>query len=229
MKRVLIRRIESSSKRLGRHVVHDPQSLDFPAKKARKIISVTHAARGLPLDQGEIGSCTMNASCGAMNSDPYAQRPNAIVFVEADAIAMYHEETTLHPRDGIYPPADPGGSGLWAAKVLKNRGLIKSYSHAFGINHALLALVNAPVIFGIDWYSSFDHPDRNGLVQIGDHTTVQGGHEIVATEIDAPNKLVWFWQSWGKWGFQNSGRFCMSFATLDRLLQSQGDCTQFAL
>jgi hypothetical protein len=44
-------------KRLGRHVEHDPRSRDFPAHLATQIVSVNHQATGLPLDQGQIGSC----------------------------------------------------------------------------------------------------------------------------------------------------------------------------
>lgn len=237
MRSARIHETPGRARRLGRHVVHDPRSRDFPAAKASRIISVNHAAVGLPLDQGDVGSCTGNAAVAALNSEPYfsslqrsadrnmTARPP---FTETDALTFYHLETKAHPKDGIYPPADPGGSGLWVAKVLKNLGLISGYSHAFGIEHALLALVKRPCIFGVNWYDSFDYPGKkSGLVAISPGAKVDGGHEICADAIDAENRLVWFWQSWGKWGYQNSGRFCMSFDTLDRLLQEQGDCTVF--
>src|SRR5882724_5153040 len=148
------------SLRLGRHIVHDPRSWKFPARKARKIITVIHASHDLPLDQGNLGSCTANAGLGAMLSDPYYGHVRSQIHpTEAFAVELYHEETELHPKDGVYPPEDPGGCGLWIAKVLNNRGLIKGYRHAFGLDHALKALVNAPCIFGIDWYSSFDQVD----------------------------------------------------------------------
>ena len=57
-------------KRLGRHIVHDPRSRNFPADGAAAITSVVHNATGLPLNQGDIGSCTANALCGALNSAP---------------------------------------------------------------------------------------------------------------------------------------------------------------
>jgi hypothetical protein len=110
-------------------------------------------------------------------------------------------------------------------KAAKQLGWISAYHHAFGIQKALLSLVLRPVITGIGWYSSFDSPDpATGLVQIAPGATIRGGHEIVADEIDAPNRLVWFWNSWGT-QFAEGGRFCMSFDTWDRLLQDHGDVT----
>jgi hypothetical protein len=207
-------------KRLGRHVVHDPRSLKFLAPRAPAIKSVNHNATGLPLNQGKIGSCTANALCGALDSAPNFSSGSPLS--ENNAVAVYELETKLegHP----YPPNDPGGSGLMVCKAAKQMGLISSYQHALGIDHALEALVLRPVITGIRWYTSFDTPDANGLVAIAPGATVRGGHEIVADEIDAPNRLVWFWNSWGTtWGV--AGRFCMSFDTWDQLLQQQGEVT----
>jgi hypothetical protein len=41
--------------RLGRYIEHDERSFAFPAEVAPKIVSVQHAAQGLPLDQGDVG------------------------------------------------------------------------------------------------------------------------------------------------------------------------------
>jgi hypothetical protein len=144
-------------------------------------------------------------------------------LTEADAIRVYELETKLEGKP--YPPNDPGGSGLMVCAAAKQLGMIASYNHAFGIRHALEALVVRPVITGINWYSSFDTPDpQTGLVAIGAGATVRGGHEIVADGIDADKKLVWFWNSWGtQWGL--GGRFCMAFDTWDQLLHEQGDVT----
>jgi len=208
-------------KRLGRHVQHDPQSREFQAELAPAVVSVTHQATGLPLNQGQIGSCTANALCGALDSAPDSQ--GATVLEEPDAVSLYEAETALEGKP--YPPNDPGGSGLLVCKAAKQRGLITSYTHAFGIDQALQALVVRPVITGIAWYTSFDSPDpKTAQVAIAAGATVRGGHEVVADGIDAPNKLVWFWNSWGT-EFGLAGRFCMSFDTWDQLLQQQGDVT----
>jgi hypothetical protein len=206
---------------LGRHIQHDPQSLQFRAEQAPAVVSVTHAAKGLPLNQGQIGSCTANALCGALNSAPGSKGGKELA--EPDAVKLYGLETEMEGKP--YPPNDPGGSGLMVCKAAAKEGLITSYTHAFGIQHALQALVIRPVITGINWYTSFDNPDpTSGVVSITQGATVRGGHEVVADGIDAPNQLVWFWNSWGK-QFGKGGRFCMSFDTWDQLLQQQGDVT----
>jgi hypothetical protein len=210
-----------SGRRLGRHIHQDPRSREFPAEQAPEIVSVTHQATGLPLNQGEIGSCTANALCGALDSAPDSS--GGTPLNEAEAVKLYERETSL--EGDPYPPNDPGGSGLMVCKAAKQLDLISSYKHAFGIQHALQALVLRPVITGIKWYTSFDTPDAStGLVQLAPGATVRGGHEIVADGIDAPNKLVWFWNSWGT-QYALGGRFCMSFDTWDELLKDQGDVT----
>jgi hypothetical protein len=210
-------------KRLGRHVHHDPRSWNFPAERASKVTSVTHKASGLPLNQGALGSCTANACCGALNSghDLGDKTP----LTEHDALKLYGVETRLEGKP--YPPNDPGGSGLMVCKAAQQEKLITSYTHAFGVQQALEALVIRPVITGINWYTSFDTPDpESGLVEIAPKATVRGGHEILADGIDASKELVWFWNSWGK-EFALAGRFCMSFATWEQLLdrKNQGDAT----
>jgi hypothetical protein len=208
-------------KRLGRHVKHDPRSLEFQAKRATQVVTVTHQATGLPLDQGNLGSCTANALCGALDSAP--DFAGGTTLNESDAVRVYELETKIEGQP--YPPNDPGGSGLMVCKAAKQLGMITSYSHAFGIQHALQALVVRPVITGINWYTSFDNPDpQTGLVEVAAGATVRGGHEIVADGIDAEKQLVWFWNSWGT-QYAQGGRFCMAFTTWDRLLKEQGDVT----
>jgi hypothetical protein len=209
-------------KRLGRHVRHDPRSKRFPAERAPSISSVTHKSEGLPLNQGALGSCTANALCGALNSGHALGEKKP--YDEHDAVKIYGVETILEGKP--YPPHDPGGSGLFVCKAAKEEGMIDSYAHAFGIAHALEALVIRPVITGINWYTSFDTPDPTGLIAITPKATVRGGHEVMAYGIDAEKELVWLWNSWGKI-YADGGRFCMSFATWEQLLdhKNQGDVT----
>jgi hypothetical protein len=208
-------------KRLGRHVHFDSRSAAYPAETAPAVVSVTHQSAGLPLDQGEIGSCTANALVGALNTVPHWS-PGAPTLAEPDAVALYSAETAL--EGSPYPPNDPGGSGTEVCQAAKNAGMLDGYQHATGLDQALAALVIRPVIVGINWFDSFDTPGPQGVVAIAPGATVRGGHEVLATGIDAAAQLVWLWNSWGT-PYGLGGRFAMSFSTLAALLGQGGDVT----
>jgi hypothetical protein len=225
-------------KRLGRHVFHDERSKGFAAEEASKIKPVRHDSEGLPLDQADIGSCTAEATCAALNTDPDAGKLSGDmkghVFTQDDAYTLYKRETKNEGEP--WPPNDPGGTGLWVCKAAKQMGWIKSYHHAFGLQAALKALVLRPNIWGINWYQGYDDPDpATGIVKVSG--SIRGGHEICATEIilkggdipgtteKAPADLVGFVNSWGAWGLDGTGRFYATFTDLDRLLGEQGDVT----
>ena len=180
---------------LGRHVYHDPRSLSFPAEQATQLTSVRHASAGLPLNQGQVGSCTGNALCGALNTRPH-WTPGQPTLAEPDALEVYSAEEVLEGV-GPYPPNAQGGSGTEVCQAAKNMGWLSSYQHAFGLQAALAALVLRPVIIGIDWLTSFDTPSSAGLISIQPNATVRGGHELDVDEIDVENKLIGGWQSWG--------------------------------
>ena len=63
--------------RLGRHIRHDPRSLNFRVLPRGAVVapkSVSHARRIPILDQGKpisIGSCTCSSAAGVLGSDPF--------------------------------------------------------------------------------------------------------------------------------------------------------------
>jgi hypothetical protein len=216
-------------KPLGRHIFIDSKSEAYPAQTASQIVSVTHLSGGLPLNQGQVGSCTGEAVTGVLNTVPH-YKPGQPTLGQRDAYAVYGAETRL--EGSPWPPNDPGGSGTEVCQAAKNMGWLRAYEHAVGIDQALGALVIRPVMTGINWFTSFDTPDENGLVVIAKGATVRGGHEIFAIAIDAVNELVWFPNSWGlAYGVPYlpagipGGCFCMSFSTWARLLSQGGDVT----
>jgi hypothetical protein len=204
---------------LGRHVEHDPASRNFEAARATKRKTVTHKRTRKPFDQGELGSCTGNALTGVLVTAPWKHSR----LSERTAVELYELATTLDSTPGEYPPDDTGSSGLAVCKAAQQKGLISAYHHAFGIDHALDALVIAPVIIGIPWYSSFDEP-TDGILEISDDAYVRGGHEVELLGIDVKNEFVEGVNSWGT-GWGAKGRFTMSWDTLARLLAEDGDCT----
>ena len=206
---------------LGRVVNHDPRSLGYPAPVAalKRRVPVLWTMRAPTLNQGDLGSCTGNAAAHALNTDPLFR---GRVFTEDDAVSIYSAATRLDPYPGEYPPTDTGSSGLSVAKVLKDRGEISSYGHAFGLEHFLGALQLNPVLVGIPWHTDMFNPDSRGFVRpTGD---VAGGHEILAVGDDAKS-VITFQNSWGAdWGV-SGGRFYMTYKDFRKLLRRDGDAT----
>jgi hypothetical protein len=215
-------------KRLGRHIWHDPRSKQYRAEMASSIQAVNHNARGLPLNQGDVGSCTAEALCAALNSDPdnaaLQGQWQGHIFTQDDAYKLYGTETAN--EGDPYPPNDPGGSGGAVCQAAQQLGWISSYTWAFSAGDAYKALVLRPIICGINWYTSFDDPDPvTGIITFTLDATVRGGHEICFTEVDAERELLGFWQSWGSWGLNGTGKGYLSFMDCERLLAEGGDVT----
>lgn len=211
---------------LGRIIEHDPRSRAYPFKaaKATTYTSVTHTNHIGVLDQGDIGSCTGNATVAALGSDPFFATLPGRTLDEDLAVSLYSLATSLDDYTGAYPPTDTGTSGLAIAKAAQQRGYVSGYTHAFTVGDALGALMSAPVLVGITWLDTFDEPAADGLVKITRSSQVRGGHEICADGYDADKGRVWFRNSWGaSWGVQ--GRFSLSLADWTTLLRQDGDVT----
>lgn len=211
---------------LGRHQVHDPRSKAYPARRADQLPTenVVHARRGPIWDQGRIGSCTAHAALGTLMTAPLWH--HGWSFTEPDCQNLYAAETKINAQFGLdggaWPPNDPGSCFLAAATVLKTRGLIKGYSHAFGTDHALAALALAPLCIGIPWYDSMFYPNAGGLLSISPNANVVGGHELECSALYPRLGLVGGPNSWGPaWG--DHGWWFMTIDTFDRLLGEGGD------
>lgn len=231
---------------LGRHVHHDPRSLNYAYGVLPKsaIKSVDWARRTGIFDQGNLGSCTGNAGTGLLATDSVGRVASATVFItaagaaashglftnasyvldEAFAVKLYSLATILDAYAGQYPPTDTGSSGIGAAKALKALGLASSYSHAFSLSALNSALQAGPVMIGVPWYNSSFNPDSSGRILVDETSGVAGGHEIALTAYDAETDEYRIDNSWGtSWGVNGSGFF--SSSDLARLLSQHGDVT----
>jgi hypothetical protein len=210
--------------RLGRHIQHDPRSLRYLVPSQAVQVSKTWTRRTPVLDQGDLGSCTGNASVGVLGTEPFNGTLGATVLDEKLAVKVYSLATSLDPFDGAYPPDDTGSDGLSAAKACKQLGLISGYQHATSLSAMVDALQVGPVIVGVNWYEGFDNPDSAGKVKVAG--AVRGGHEFEVCGVGVNTGMFHAINSWGtSWG--KSGHFCFSFDDMTRLLSEDGDCTSF--
>jgi hypothetical protein len=213
---------------LGRHVWHDPRSRHYAIPEAEgELAAVEHERHSPILDQGQLGSCTGNAGTGLLGTGPFAADAEAAApFTEGYAVQLYSDATQVDEFPGSYPPMDSGSSGLAVAKVLKARGVIDRYEHAFTARAAIAALQRAPVIVGTVWLSGMTEPDRTGRIHLSGK--LEGGHEYLLRGYE-PGKtfaggMLTFSNSWGP-GWGDRGEFHMSVRQFSYLLGQQGDVT----
>jgi len=210
---------------LGRRVEHDERSRQFAYRRDVELKSVQHSAFVVPFDQGSLGSCTGEAAVGCLSYKPYyLSMCNLNVPITHElAVRVYSEATAIDEFDGEYPPTDTGSSGLAVAKVLKARGYISGYLHAFSFLDVLGALMKAPLIVGTNWHSDMFSPTQGVVVPTG---RIVGGHEYVLDGYGVGSKLLSFRNSWGiRWGI--GGKFYMDIDDFQRLLAEDGDATIF--
>ena len=218
---------------LGRKVQHDPanKAFPFPHRTVARPVSVTWPTSAPILSQGKLGSCEGNTAVEWLNCDVAAKNRARSTFktrdaqgllVESDAVAVYAKATSLD-EDGTehYPPTDCGTSAVGVAKAMKFYKAIDQYTWTFGWDHFTAAIAHQPVMLGTNWYAGMFDPARDGTVSISGE--VQGGHAYLARGIDYEHKRVLCRNHWGTdWG-PLKGEFWLSFATLQRLLDEQGD------
>jgi len=220
---------------LGRHVEHDPLSRGYAHRAvegAAALRSVEWPRRVEPYDQ-TLGNCTIQDARGRLSTAPYRHRYTS----ERAARAWYSEETAADEFPGQWPPDDTGSSGLAAAKLARDKGLITGWTSAFTLADALAMLAHGPLGFGSIWLDSMDSPDSSGIVHGSLNAVIRGGHQyecsglILATEGQVSGSdLLTFYQSWGLWGFFRGtpGRFAMTVADFDDLRQQQGDVISYS-
>lgn len=209
-------------KRLGRNIHHDPRSRNYRARTATDLISVQHPHVGPVLNQGQTGSCTGHALAQCLNVYPLKWSCQGLKTHD-DAMWLYQRATQTDSFPGSYPPDDTGSDGLDVCKAAVERNFITEYTHTFSLDEALHALVLSPIITGVSWYNTWDTPDANGFVSIG-NGTVRGGHEFCVVGLDVNAKTVQALNSWGP-TFGHGGFFSFSWDDWNRLLSESGDCT----
>lgn len=226
-----------SDPRLGRHVHHDSRSLGFeflprdatPQRKTTMWVSPFG-----PLNQGDLGSCTGNATAQWLNtafaSVTRQKTHRNRKFTEADAVRIYSLGTTLDSEPGSYPPDDTGCDGVSVCKAGVKLGYLDKYRHTFSFTAAQAAAELSPFIQGSAWTKKMFDP-VNGLVTVGplNDSTIAGGHEYLCAGIDWTEDVFVYRNSWGDqvaWpGCKPGGYFAIGFKDVQALLAEQGDVT----
>jgi len=233
-RRLLLPEVKKKNHRLGRHIHHDSRSLAYRVGATADPKTVRWERHIPVFDQGDLGSCTINAGLGVLGSgDFYATLPADVqkqlagASVQTDLVhPLYHEETVLDPYPGTWEPDDTGSDGLSSAKTMQKHGWIAGYRHITSLGEFHAAIQAGPVIIGSSWFSGMDSPSKQGVVQ--PTGSVRGGHEYEAIGYDADTDLVELVNSWSEsWGV--GGHFFYSSKSLAFLLSQQGDATQFVL
>jgi hypothetical protein len=212
-------------KRLGRHLDRGPVfDAHVVEAKGTEVLSKKWTRHVGPFDQGQVGSCVGNAAEGCLATDPFYIAGKT--YDEPGAVQIYEWSSAISSPGNSYPPNDCGSSGPASGQALENAHLISSYTHAVDLDGLLEGLQTAPASIGVPWMTTFDAPLGTGELQLTGASTVRGGHELEAEEVDVENQRVWITNSWGlSWSLQ--GRAWFSYATLTSLFQQGADATFF--
>ena len=230
--------IHVDGKALGRHrLVNWPKVARLIRSDSTPIATVDHSTNlSTCLDQGNLGSCTGNATAHCASSQPFSRK-----CTETEAVTIYSRATADDQFPGTYPPTDTGSTGYFAMQAACELGYFQTFAMCVGLTAVLQALQSRAGITGMDWYEGYDTPDANGLV--APTGQIRGGHEICLIAVDVvlgsngnidPDKsLVWFQNSWGKgYGVRKGNRdgcFCMTLSDYELSLAAGGDATFPAL
>jgi hypothetical protein len=219
---------------LGRNVYLDSLSKAYALQPHIAVItSIRHAQNIGILDQGDVGSCTGNASTSCAYHEPFLTDWSAhwaYTPDEAGAMSWYRDNTANDSFPGTYTPDDTGSDGLTSSKMAVKAGVASGYQAALDLDSSLQQLMKVPGITGIPYYNSMFAAPASGLLTVDVKSGLAGGHELVVDEIvtrDAPGNgtgklLVGGNNSWGSvWGAQ--GRWYLTGDDWWALRQQQGD------
>lgn len=189
---------------------------------AQKTTSVpTHKShtRCTWLDQGKEGGCV-----GYSEATSLSYAPKSIPKMPASFAEYCYYEAKQYDD---MPGDDYEGSSVLGGQIagVKN-GYLESYTWAKSVGDICLALTEAPVNFGINWYNNMFNVSDEGIITISPGDTIAGGHAIVGDAFKTTKAgiiLVRLAQTWGKsWG--ENGSAWIADTDIERLLAEDGEC-----
>lgn len=206
---------------MGRTVVnHDDRNWLFPARELLSPAPLQSRLWSRPSawDQGQTSQCVAFSTKGVVNSEPLVGSYSGDAGL-IDPGEIYRLAQTLDEWPG---EAYNGTSTLAGFKAAQQLGFLDQYRWCFGAQDVLDTLSqHGPVAIGVQWYRSmFSAP--GGVLTVDQQSGPAGGHCVELHGLDVERQVVIGTNSWST-GWGDGGRFYLSFADLDRLLQQQGE------
>lgn len=210
-------------RKLGRIHVPDERDHKYPVraifpKRKSNISVVLYDDTKWTGNQGNTPKCVAYAGAHWIECGPVVPK-----YGKGKQPPLYNPSTLYgwcQKVDGI-PGKHEGTTTRALAKVLKAKGVVKSYHWAFTLKDLQQCLLQVgPMVLGINWYSDMFEPDTKKFI----HPTGEfaGGHGILAMGVNMDQGWIKLKNSWGTdWG--ENGHCYLSFIDADDLLSDDGD------
>jgi hypothetical protein len=192
-----------------------PNSLQLPTKP---VIHLTCIAE----DQKQTPHCVGYCSHHFLRSEPHYDYLRDLRALGITGDEIYYDCKIIDNE----PKAEDGTNANSAMKVLRAEGLITSWNWATTPEEVANWLgFKGPLMFGMNWHTSMDQPDKAAKVSIAGQ--IRGGHEFLGKGIfPDPISLLDSWvkclNSWGL-GYGQFGNFYIKLRDLMTLLDEGGD------
>jgi hypothetical protein len=168
-----------------------------PSDADAPLVGLRTYHRGPIYDQGKTGTCVGHAWRSWLDGEPLRTRRGPIPFDLYDRCTV----ADSFPENDHDTERVMGTSVRAGAKVLSALGHVKSYLWAFTVDDVRRWVLSGQggVVFGLDWYSSMNEPNEEGIIRIGGRS--EGGHAIYCFGADDRTGHVFLQNSWGTdWG-----------------------------
>lgn len=238
--------------RLDRLLEFDERSRDYPIMATvgeRLPRSYTwRIKQDYLIDQYREGACVGLAVTNELQARPAeVDLGSKSAAEEFGRSAIYYEAQKIDPWEGgAYPGASPryeGTSVLAGVKIAQKMGYFKEYRWGFGLRDLVLGVgYHGPAIVGMWWYDTNYNPDERGYIyprgnRVGGHAILVRAVRIELLDdnkgptwdnIDLDRSYFTIRNSWGVWGYKDSGDCFVSLRDMGTWLSQRGEAV-FAL
>lgn len=206
-----------------------------PRRSGLALRSMTHRG-GRVLDQGDVGACVWFSMGGTFLSAPHSVvRPGAVTTrLLLDGYCATQRRDPFPGTDGpavcgtrAEAPHGGGTSVLDGLLEARDRGLIRGFEWAFGLEQAVYGIRRGPALLGTWWRGDMSRPTSDGRIRWSG--AYEGGHAWWLRAVDLRGVRSWLdgqarmRQSWGI-GWGEDGEATVSLRDLGAALEAEGEC-----